>query len=494
MRRVWCDTCEFVGHATSAMETEANKAKNRSPCPKCGNRLRVLPDQIGTTVRCPKCNATFVIGGSQKKVKPPVSAAKSASSAAPALDDDAYLPEIPLKRSTIVPEEQVPLVPEARPSIVPEEPRPLATNEPSILPEEQMSNVSPYAAQQSAYEVDWRTADDVEMEAPHERPPLDEELHLESARRRGLVRDYDVPDPPKWTFFSGVFTYPWRGVNLSRWTAMSFGLSISGLASFKVLEYLGLMGDLLTNLAVQGLVLGMFAIVITLAVLSFAAASCRAAIQDTADGHDLPQEASLPEWDHWVFTFLAWLSLWAAAGAIGFPLSLAIGPAAFLITATLLFPILLLSAMESDSYIVPFSPPVLRTLGYFWHGWLMFYLLTTGMFAGWLVAFDFAYPRAPNLTVLFSGPVLAAMMLIYARLLGRVAWCASGAPAAPVEREQPADASSKREAAGQNKQTKQARRTKRKTRRSIQIEIPDEIDTPDRRQQPPPRINFHLRP
>jgi hypothetical protein len=294
-----------------------------------------------------------------------------------------------------------------------------------------------------------------------------------------------------------VFTYPWRGVNLSRWTAMAFGLSISGLASFKVLEYLGLMDGLLTNLAVQGLVLGMFAIVITLAVLSFAAASCNAAIQDTADGHELPQEASLPEWDHWLFTFLAWLSLWAVAGAIGFPLSLAIGPAAFLITSTLLFPILLLSAMEADSYIVPFSPPVLRTLGYFWHGWMMFYLLTTAMIAGWVVAFDFAYPQAPNLTVLFSGPALAAIMLIYSRLLGRVAWRASGAPAAPVEREEPvlsADAGSKRTARGQKTESKKAGQPKRKKRRSIQIEIPDEIEAPDRRQQPPPRINFHLRP
>jgi DNA-directed RNA polymerase subunit M/transcription elongation factor TFIIS len=479
------------------METEANKAKEKPSCPKCGNRLRVLPDQIGTTVRCPKCNAKFVIGGSRQKARSSAAKAESASSAAPALDDEAYLPEIPLKRSTIVPEEPTPLVPEAHPSMVPEEPRPLATDEPAILPEEQMSDVSPYAAQQSAYEVDWRTADDVEMEAPHERPPVGEELHLEKARRRGLVREYDAVNPPKWTFFSGVFSYPWRGVNLSRWTAMSFGLSLAGLASFKVLEYVGLMNGLLTNLAVQGLVLSMFAIVITLGALSFAAASCQAAIQDTADGHDLPQEASLPEWDHWVITFLAWLSLWAAAGAIGFPLSLAIGPAAFLITAALFFPILLLSAMECDSYIVPFSPPVLRTLGYFWHGWLMFYLLTTGMIAGWVVAFDFCLPQAPNLTVLLSGPVLAAIMLIYARLLGRVAWRASGAPAAPVEREeptQPADASSKGQWGGRKKQAKQASRTKRKRRRSIQIEIPDEIEAPDRRQQPPPRISFHLRP
>ena len=269
---------------------------------------------------------------------------------------------------------------------------------------------------------------------------------------------------------------------------MSFGLSLAGVASFKVLEYMGLMDGLLTNLAVQGLILAMFAIVITLVALSFAAVSCQAAIQDTANGHDLPQEASLPDWDHWVFTFLAWLMLWGTAGAIGFPLSLAIGPAAFLISGTLLFPILLLSAMESDSYLVPYSPPVLRTLGYYFHGWLMFYLLTIGLIAGWIAAFDYAFPRAPYLSVFLSGPALAAIMLIYARLLGRLAWRASGAPAAPVEKDadkQPGDASPKKEL---------PQRSKRKKRRSIRIEIPAEAGSGERPQPQPPRINFHLRP
>jgi hypothetical protein len=239
----------------------------------------------------------------------------------------------------------------------------------------------------------------------------------------------------------------------------------------------------------------MVAIVITLASLSFAAASCRAAIQDTADGHDLPQEASLPEWDHWVFTLLAWIMLSAAAGAIGFPLSLAIGPAAFLISGTLLFPILLLSAMEVDSYIVPYSPPVLRTLGYYFHGWLMFYLLTIGMAAAWFAAFDLAFPRAPYLTVFFSGPAIAAMMLIYARLLGRVAWRASGAPAASVEKDSgggPGDAGGKRKSPPP---AKGAKGKKRRKRRSIRIEIPAEADSGERPQPPPPpRISFHLRP
>lgn len=492
------------------MQTEANKPE-RPSCPKCGNRLRVLPDQVGTAVRCPKCNAKFVIGGRPKPSKPKPAAPPGRPSAEPASTapaatsaeehfDDSYLPEIPQKRSTIVPEETSHL-PGEQPQIVPQEPATLGEPTAPVLPEQDVTGESPYAAEQTEYEVDWSTLDAAAEDAiePEAAAPLNvsaEQEYLESARARGLVREVSVAKPPRWTFFTGVFSYPWRGVNLSRWTAMSFGLSVAGWASLRTLEYLGLMDGLLTNLAVQGVVLAMFTIIILLAVLSFAAASCQAAIQDTSDGHDLPQEASLPEWDHWVFTFLAWFSLAAGAAALGFPLSLAIGPAAFLIAGALLFPILLLSAMEADSFFVPYSPAVLRTLGEFWQGWLMFYLLTTGMFALWVVGFDLAATQAPYLTVVLSGPVLAAMMLIYARLLGRLAWRASGAPIVVVEEEQPlqtARAKDKTDAAAEP--AKKRRGAKAKKRRFKQIEIPTEVDTPHEPDESPrQRINFHLRP
>jgi hypothetical protein len=141
--------------------------------------------------------------------------------------------------------------------------------------------------------------------------------------------------------------------------------------------------------------------------------------------------------------------------------------------------------MEADSYLLPFSPPILRTLGYYPQGWLMFYLLTGAMFAAWVVAFDFGFARGPYWTVLLSGPVLAAVMLIYSRLLGRVAWRASGAAAAPRKpRDKPM------EVRGAPRPSTPPKRKKRKFR---QIEVPDEIDPGQGPQQPPPRLNFHLR-
>lgn len=460
------------------MAGEADKSNEKPQCPQCGNRLRVLADQLGTTVRCPKCNATFTLGGPTK--------ASQATSVPETTNMDAYQPKIPRSRPRIVPEEpKADLRPADTPAPTFEDEayEPEIQLTPSVIvPLPRMADAS--SARQSAYHAAGGSDDDMEPEAHVERPLTNEEMFLESARKRGLVRSYEMPATPRWTFFSGVFGYPWRGINLTRWTAMSFGLSVSLIASVETLEAFGLLGGSLTSQAVGGIFLAVFTIVILLVVLSFAACSCHAAIQDTADGHDLPQEASLPDWDLWVFTLLGWVSLWAAAGAIGFPLSLLIGPSAFLITGTLLFPVLLLSAMESGSYLLPYSPPVLRTLGYYFHGWLMFHLLTIPMAAGWIVAFVYGFARSPYLTLLASGPAVAAIMLIYARLLGRLAWRASGAPPAAVE-----VADKRGPAKSQPKKP-----TKRKKRSKIRIEIPDEVEPRDVPGDPPPRINFHLRP
>ncbi len=117
------------------MAADDLKAKKGIPCPKCGNRLRVRPDQLGEQVRCPKCNATFTIGKSSPK--------ESAVSA-----DAPYEPERPLKPAAIVPEEPVMLESSAPPEIVPMQAAPT-----SHLPH---------------YEADWAT-DELEMEAPQRR-------------------------------------------------------------------------------------------------------------------------------------------------------------------------------------------------------------------------------------------------------------------------------------------------------------------------------------
>jgi predicted Zn finger-like uncharacterized protein len=156
------------------MPADDAKPKAGQACPKCGNRLRLRPDQLGEQVRCPKCNATFTVG----RPAPPK----------PAAPDDPYEPEIPLTRSSIVIEEPVMLEPDGPP--------------PEIVPMQ-----APPTSHLPQYEADWATDDELEAEAPVRPPPRIEPDYLEIARRRGLLREDERQPVPQWTFFSGVFDF-----------------------------------------------------------------------------------------------------------------------------------------------------------------------------------------------------------------------------------------------------------------------------------------------
>ncbi|HEV3138851.1 MAG TPA: hypothetical protein VGZ26_13130, partial [Pirellulales bacterium] len=87
--------------------------------------MRLLPEQIGTTIICPKCNAAFAVGRPQ--------AAEAGA------EGDAYEPEIPLRRS-------------------------------SIVPEDELGGAARKSAQAPQYDTDWSTEDNLEREPLHVRP------------------------------------------------------------------------------------------------------------------------------------------------------------------------------------------------------------------------------------------------------------------------------------------------------------------------------------
>jgi hypothetical protein len=371
-------------------------------------------------------------------------------------DDDAYEPEIPLI--------------------------------PSFIPEQTIvdANLGNFAEQRR--EVSPGIYDDLQAEG-HRGPAMDTaDMYLESARRRGLVRHFITPDPPNWTFFSGVFGYPWRGPNLPRWIMMAGGLGAAVVLSYAALSYLGMFDSHLSPDALVGIVVSLLAIGIDVVVLSLVAASCQTAIQDTAEGHLAPQDDTMPELGQWIFIALSWLMLGTAAAAIGFPLSLAIGPRAFLIMLWIFFPFLLLSSLETENILMPLSVPVLRSLGYQFGAWVMFYLLTTLMAAAIGAAAFYGIGFSPGATFLLAGPVLASAALIYSRWLGRLAWKASGSRMAHIELgEPPDDAVPLAEAAAL--ETARAK-SKGKKRSRVRIVVPDE-HVPREPDDAAPRINFH---
>ncbi|WP_145431350.1 hypothetical protein [Lacipirellula limnantheis] len=114
----------------------------------------------------------------------------------------------------------------------------------------------------------------------------------------------------------------------------------------------------------------------------------------------------------------AWLASKAAAAALPWEQQLAIGAAVWLV----IFPFVILSALEQGSAVAIFSPRVAASLVRCFLPWATFYIVSTLAVApaGGLAYFLFS--RA-NLFALLPIPWLTvALILLYMRLIGRLGW------------------------------------------------------------------------
>ena len=109
----------------------------------------------------------------------------------------------------------------------------------------------------------------------------------------------------------------------------------------------------------------------------------------------------------WLFEQIGWTP---AVGAVG--------------GMFLTFPVVFLSMLEMNSPIKPLSPPVLRSLVEHWRGWVVFYAESAALM---LLAGVVLIVAVQSLFMLMVGsPVLTALPMIQARLLGRLVWYCGG--------------------------------------------------------------------
>jgi len=368
---------------------EPNPLKKPPSCPRCGNRLRLRADQLGEQIRCPKCNATFFVA------KPGTLRAAAVSDTGD--DDSAYEPEIPLRPSSVV--------------------RP-----------EEMVDLSPSANQQAGYE--WDGEGELEMEAHHQRPQEHEPDYLALAEAKGLLRPRETIVAPQSLFFSDVFAYPWFGSNTPRWVVMSLGLS---LVFGTLLATAARMAD---GLGTGTLLIPILALVSTGAVVvvgAYCAPCLLAAIQSTVDGQDEISDETMPTWEGWILLEFCLDYVWILSGSFGIPLSMVLmkvspdwGMVAVPISVLVFFPIFLLSALECDSFLFPFSPVIWLSLWHHTRTWIAFYLVSSGMLVVTVLLASFAIQWSPIVVGVLMGPVAAALILIYGRLMGRLAGKISG--------------------------------------------------------------------
>lgn len=264
--------------------------------------------------------------------------------------------------------------------------------------------------------------------AAHKPPPM--EMSTYAATTSVYVRPESKP--PRWTFFSGVFNFPWYPGTLRRWIVLSALLLVLGefVAGLKHLMESG-------GGAIGGVAMAFFALPLVWLSLwsgSLAAACSFAIIQDTAAGND--EVVNWPEsnWREWFWRLLHAGYLLSIALVVGYGIasvSRALnGPFWLPLAAVvyMLFPIIVLSSLEADSPWMPLSAAILTSMLTRAWAWGMFYLEASVLTAGVLAPLAFGFLLAPFLAPLVAAPAVSAIVLINARLLGRLAWRISVSP------------------------------------------------------------------
>jgi hypothetical protein len=228
--------------------------------------------------------------------------------------------------------------------------------------------------------------------------------------------------PPEWPLLSGVFTFPWYPGTYGIWLGMSLGLILTGLGFCFLLGPAMQVGGI--GIRAMGPPVG----VLTLLVLSYASSCCLQVIEDTANGVDSITSWPAADWRAWVLGLLSVLYVLVLCALVGYVVRLLVRPifdtwVPSIFIVFLLFPIVQLSSLAAESRWWPYSPAILRSLKTVTAQWLLFYGIVIVMCGGWLVISVVGILISPWGTPIVVMPLLAAVMLIYARLLGRLAWC-----------------------------------------------------------------------
>jgi hypothetical protein len=401
-------------------------------CPRCNSRFAIAAEQQSRAVRCPSCLKPI-------KTSAPTGAgegrgeqqAKTQSPPAPiaASDDNDYglvpIPELDEPRKpTIDLDEDVeytiaPL--ETRPP----NPEPLKVDDFRIEHREQDRWGEPVVARRKR-----EAANPLAETEPLPRPAPLRELPTDILSRDAEREAANRPlPPPRWTFFSGVFTFPWWPQSMFPWVILSVGLILTGGVSLLIV------GGYMSGTPIGTVTAGIFGIGwiwLALLTFSYAAACLFAIIEMTAYNFDRRDDWPEPDWRERT-VHLLW-AVWCAAAAmmIGFglaeftrdPVSIArtqVFATAGIITLVF-FPIFILSTLETNSMLWIVSGPILRSLAAQFVHWAVFYILSIGMFVGLGWLFVLIGSRGPWMALLTGAPLEAAAIFIYARLIGRLAW------------------------------------------------------------------------
>ena len=281
-----------------------------------------------------------------------------------------------------------------------------------------------------AAEGEYRLAEAISYHPDDHPEPLPAELRPIAPAagfldQMGSVRQEKIDRPSRHVFFSGVFEFPWYPEVWIRWLFLVLGGSVATLIPVMALYFIdGSSGYVGVGLAF----FAMPQIWISIWTGSFAAACGLQVFDDTASGSDHVNSWPEPNWREWMWPlmYLGYVAFMVMAVSYGFGMAAGASSRAMWISLMLceffLFPICLLSVMESNNLAILISPAMISSLVRKPLDWVCFYLLTGLMFALWLGVATLVWQIHPALLIVVNGVLYATITLIWFRLLGRLAW------------------------------------------------------------------------
>lgn len=254
------------------------------------------------------------------------------------------------------------------------------------------------------------------------------ERAAEKAERERLAHEAARSAPPTWLFLRRTFTFPFRTsslvctASLALWAILSLGLPLATL--------LGPPESIARAVWVVVLVIS-GQIVLLLLWFLLGSNVGLTILRDTSYGND--------DVEHWpgvsdgvtdAFFLISSVMMSAGAGSVLGKLGLMSVPLAAGLGLLVLFPIVLLSMLETNSPINPCSVLVWRSLAASWRAWAMFYVVTI-LGGAVVIGITVLVARHLNLVAgsLIVGPLAALSWMIYFRMLGRLAWFCTGGTA-----------------------------------------------------------------
>jgi hypothetical protein len=233
----------------------------------------------------------------------------------------------------------------------------------------------------------------------------------------------------EWNLFLGGFGFPWTPSAVMRWGLISIWAVMAGWLAAKAWE-VGV-GNMYS--AVAGTLTGLGAAIFGTGCVCVAAIHGLTILTETSAGND-----RIETWPN-LGLFLEWLgNLFYVVNAamlcvaLGFGLDWLMSGARPIVIGAVtffLFPILLLCELEAGSAFLPVSGPVFASLWRRGLAWLLFYLETGCLLAaaGGLVVYVGAGINQPLRFgwVVLGALLFSAVVMIYFRLLGRLAYFCS---------------------------------------------------------------------